>query len=726
MKEIPTSQKTFNLLAESKSPYLLQHADNPVAWHPWGENAFQKAKQEDKPVFLSIGYATCHWCHVMAHESFEDTEVADYLNKHFVSIKVDREERPDVDQVYMSVCQALTGRGGWPLSVFMTPDKKPFFAGTYFPKRSRLGMPGFIDICANIADVWKNKRKELMVSSEKITAAIQQVGKEYPDRLRGKRIDEDTLKECFQHFQKAFDPQWGGFGSAPKFPSPHNYSFLLRWHARTGNKTALEIVEKSLQSMRRGGIFDHIGSGFHRYSVDERWLVPHFEKMLYDQAMLSLAYTDAYQVTGKDCYGQVVRKIATYVLRDMTSPEGGFYCAEDADSPGNADSKGEEGLFYVWNPREVIAHLGQEDGDIFCRFYNITEKGNFEHNLSIPHMTESVDGFAERKKITPKELQHLLDTCREKLFQIREKRIHPLKDDKILSGWNGLMIAALARASQALGESKYYDAAQKSADFVLKSMRNENGRLYRRYRLGENAFPGFLEDYAFMIWGLIELYESGHEVRYLKEALDLNQIMHDLFWDDSSGGFFFTGKDSEQLIIRSKEIYDGAIPSGNSVALMNLMRLARMTGDTALEERAEQIIKTFSAQIMSHPMGFTQFLAACDFIIGPSQEIVVVGAPQDRVVEAFGHQKITLIDGILQYIAGHLFPDIPVDIGVVSYNMKALSVIIFGFDAVGYLLTVSQRVDLLGDRFVRRPGSLVGRSLRRFIRACDDGEHCDQ
>lgn len=637
MNETAPSQKTFNRLSESKSPYLLQHADNPVAWYPWGENAFQRAKEEDKPIFLSIGYATCHWCHVMAHESFEDTEVADYLNKHFISIKVDREERPDVDQVYMSVCQALTGRGGWPLSIFMTPDKRPFFAGTYFPRHSRMGMPGFIDLCANVIIAWKNKRKDLMESSEKITASIQQMDqmdtKQHSDQTMNKSVNKDTLKECFEYFQNSFDPEWGGFGSAPKFPSPHNYSFLLRWHKRTGDKNALKMVEKSLQSMRQGGIFDHIGSGFHRYSVDERWLVPHFEKMLYDQAMLSLAYTDAYQVTGKEFYGQVVREIVTYVLRDMTSPEGGFYCAEDADSPQDANSRGEEGLFYVWNPQEIIAHLGADDGDIFCRFYNITEKGNFEHNLSIPHMTQSIEAFAEQEKVTSKDLHHLLATCRGKLFSIREKRIHPLKDDKILAGWNGLMIAALARASQALGEPEYLDAAKKSADFVLASMGRESGRLYRRHRLGESAIPGFLEDYTFMVWGLIELYESGNEVRYLREAINLNQTMHELFWDDANGGFFFTGKDSEQMISRSKEIYDGATPSGNSVALMNLMRLARMTGDTALEQQADQVMTTFSAQIMSHPMAFTQFLAACDFIIGPSQEIVVVGDPQDRMVK---------------------------------------------------------------------------------------------
>jgi len=623
MPEGGKAKTTYNRLAKSKSHYLLQHAENPVAWHPWGEEAFQKATKEDKPVFLSIGYSTCHWCHVMAHESFEDHGVADILNDHFISIKVDREERPDVDQIYMTVCQALTGRGGWPLSIFMTSDKKPFYAGTYFPKESRLGMPGFMDICRNIATAWQSNRRQLLESSERITAAIQPARRSDPER----ELDAKTLKNCFEHFRNAFDSQWGGFGSAPKFPTPHNYSFLLRWYRRTGDKNALAMVEKSLRSMRMGGMFDHIGLGFHRYSVDERWLVPHFEKMLYDQALLSLAYTEAYQVTGLDGYRRVVREIATYVLRDMAGPEGGFYCAEDADS------EGEEGRFYVWKPQEIREHLGAEAGELFCRFYSITESGNFEHGRSIPHMTEAVDSFAGRVGLSPEELDLRLSRARERLFAVREKRIHPLKDDKILSAWNGLMIAALARAYQALGESTYRDAAQRSADFVLNQQRNDNGRLYRRYRLGERAIPGFLEDYAFVVWGLIELYESTFEVRYLQEALALNQAMVDLFWDETGGGFFFSGKDNEQLIAQSKDIYDGATPSGNSVAVMNLLRLGRMTGDTALEKRAESSIRTFASQVAAYPMGFTQLLAAVDFLIGPSQEIVVAGDPRNETTQ---------------------------------------------------------------------------------------------
>jgi uncharacterized protein len=619
MNESGEAAGKCNRLAGSQNPYLLQHAENPVDWYPWGDEAFQKAADEDKPIFLSIGYATCHWCHVMAHESFEDLQAADILNKHFVSIKVDREERPDVDQVYMSVCQALTNRGGWPLSIFMTPDRKPFYAGTYFPRETRMGMPGFMDICNKIADVWKNDRRQLLESSEEITGAIQPSGM----GNSGTKLNLETLDLGFHYFQKSFDSEWGGFGSAPKFPAPHNYSFLLRWYMRTGDKSALFMVEKSLKSMRAGGIFDHIGFGFHRYSVDERWLVPHFEKMLYDQALLSLVYTEAYQVTGQDGYKRVVKEISTYVLRDLPSPEGGFYSAEDADS------EGEEGLYYIWKPREVREILGADEGSLFCRVFNITEEGNFEHGLSIPHLTESVDSFAEREGISSEELEMRLSRCREKLFHFREERVHPLKDDKILSAWNGLMIAALARAFQAFGESAHLDAAKRCADFVLKRMRTKNGRLYRRYRLGEAAIPGFLEDYSFLVWGLIELYEATFEVRYLEEALALNDSMCDLFGDKTGGGFFFSGKDSEQLISQSKDVYDGAIPSGNSVAVMNLLRLGRMTGDTGLEKRAEKSMKAFSSQIKSYPMGFTHFLMAGDFFIGPSQEIVITGDPLD-------------------------------------------------------------------------------------------------
>ncbi|MDY6954069.1 MAG: thioredoxin domain-containing protein, partial [Thermodesulfobacteriota bacterium] len=517
----------FNRLSKEKSPYLLQHAQNPVDWYPWGDEAFKEAKEKDKPLFLSVGYATCHWCHVMAHESFEDEDVARLLNKYFIAIKVDREERPDVDKIYMFVCQSLTGHGGWPLSVFMTPEGKPFFAGTYFPKTARMGMPGFTDVVQQIAHMWENDRASIVKSSEAITAAIQpRSGSDGS----APSLNADTLRKGFTQLARTFDPNWGGFGTAPKFPTPHHLTFLLRWHKRSGDAMALDMVEKTLTAMRRGGIFDQIGLGFHRYSVDKEWLVPHFEKMLYDQALLAMAYTEAYQMTGTAPFAEAAREIFTYVLRDMTSPQGGFYSAEDADS------EGKEGLFYVWTPQEVTALLGKERGALFCRFYDITERGNFEEGRSIPHVRISSQRFAEREGIDPAQLDGMLSEARNKLFRARGKRIHPLKDDKILTSWNGLMIAALAKGYQVFGDEAYAGAARDAVAFVLNNLKTAQGRLLRRFRQEDAAYPGYLDDYAFLIWGLIELYEATFEISLLEEALALNEAMTDLFWDEKGGG----------------------------------------------------------------------------------------------------------------------------------------------------------------------------------------------
>jgi uncharacterized protein YyaL (SSP411 family) len=622
MKKIDSGKRAVaNRLSNEKSHYLLQHAGNPVDWYPWGEEAFEKARKEDKAIFLSIGYSTCHWCHVMAHESFEDEEVGRILNDSFVSIKVDREERPDVDMVYMSVCQAITLKGGWPLSIFMTPEGKPFYAGTYFPKTGRMGMPGFVEILGQIGSVWQNDRPTLIEASEKITEGIQ------PKPSRGTQVELGlgALEKGYQQLSQTFDPRWGGFGSAPKFPTPHNLTFLLRWHKRNGDEAALQMVEKTLDSMRNGGIFDHIGFGFSRYSVDERWLVPHFEKMLYDQAMLAMAYSETYQATARVRHGQVAAEILTYVLRDMTSPEGGFYTAEDADS------EGVEGLFYVWTPQQVSKHLGKDLGDLFCRFYDIGHPGNFENGLSIPHVRMSSEEFAARENIKVSELEENLQSARERLFSARERRIHPLKDDKVLTSWNGLMIAAMAKAFQALGDPAYVAAARRAVDFVRHTLKRPGPRLYRRYREGEVAYPGYLDDYGFFVWGLIELYEATFEIRYLEEALELNHAMIDLFWDGDEGGFFYSGKENEVLIKPSKEIYDGAIPSTNSVAVLNLLRLGRITGDGKLERMAKQTAEAFSKRIKAYPSAYTQFLAALDFTIGPSREIVIVDDPgRDR------------------------------------------------------------------------------------------------
>jgi hypothetical protein len=603
-----------NRLAQEKSPYLLQHADNPVDWHPWGEEAFRRAREEDKPVLLSIGYATCHWCHVMAHESFEDEEVARALNRDFIAVKVDREERPDVDSVYMQVCQALTGAGGWPLTVFLTPDKKPFFAGTYFPKASAYGRPGFLDVLAAIVQTWRNQREKITGAGDQITRALRQ-----RPQAGEAELSEQTLEKGYWQLAKSFDPKQGGFGAAPKFPTPHHLTFLLRWHLRQPTSRAREMAERTLTAMRMGGLFDHVGWGFHRYSVDAQWLVPHFEKMLYDQAQLAYAFLEAFQLTGQELYQRTAREVIGYVLRDLTSPEGAFYSAEDADS------EGVEGKFYVWTPAEVKQVLGEELGGLFCSHYGLTPEGNFEHGLSIPHEREPVEAVAARRGLETGEAERLLAEARRQLFAAREKRVRPLTDDKVLTAWNGLMIAALAKSAQALGEGEHLAAAQRAADFVLAELTDDKGRLLRRWREGQTLGPGYLDDYAFFLWGLIELYEAGFEPRRLEEALALARQMHELFWDDVGKGFFYTPHHAEDLIVREKDLYDGATPSGNSTAAWCLLRLARLTGDTAWEKRAGELMRAFSAQVDQTPMAYTQLLMALDFAQGPSREVVVAG-----------------------------------------------------------------------------------------------------
>jgi len=605
-----------NALIHEKSPYLLQHAENPVDWYPWGNEAFQKSKEEDKPIFLSIGYATCHWCHVMAHESFEDPETARILNDHFISIKVDREERPDVDKIYMSVCQALTGQGGWPLSVFLTPQRHPFFAGTYFPRSPRMGLIGFPELLLKISNLWKDDRDRLLITGNQITDHIQKFSRATSS---GKTLGVETLQKAGQQLARTFDPQWGGFGGAPKFPTPHQLTFLLRRNRRSRDPLELEMVEKTLESMRRGGIFDQIGFGFHRYSVDEKWFAPHFEKMLYDQALLAMAYIEAYQVTEKPFYARVAREVFAYVLRDMTAPEGAFYSAEDADS------EGKEGLFYLWTPQEIQDILGKERAELFCGFYDIREGGNFEGGRNIPHIAISVPSFARRHRIDEQGLESILQDARERLFLAREKRIHPLKDDKILTSWNGLMIAALLKGYRALGEDAYLNAAQMALNFLLNTLRINDGRLLRRYREGEAAHPGYLDDYAFLVWALLEAYETAFDPTYLEHAMALTRSMLELFWDQAHGGLFFTGMENETLITRIKDVQDGALPSGNSVAALNLFRLGRLSGDTMLEEKADALLQTFAAQVDEYPSAHTQLLQALDFAIGPAGEVIIVG-----------------------------------------------------------------------------------------------------
>jgi uncharacterized protein YyaL (SSP411 family) len=591
-----------NRLALEKSPYLLQHASNPVDWHPWGEEAFEKARREDKPIFLSIGYSTCHWCHVMERESFEDRGVAEILNRHFVSIKVDREEREDVDNVYMAVCIAVSGHGGWPLTIVMAPDGKPFLAGTYFP-RDRL-----VDILKAVAELWAKDRATLLRNAQNIT----EHARKFATPTAAGRVDaEAALKAGFEQFRLRYDPVHGGFGQAPKFPTPHDYSFLLRYWRRTGEAEPLAMVQKSLKAMRLGGMYDQVGFGFHRYSTDRVWLVPHFEKMLYDQAMLAMAYVEAHAATGDGFFAGVAREILEYVMRDMTSPEGGFYSAEDADS------EGEEGKFYVWTVKEFVDALGEAEGRFFAKRFDVTAGGNFEGGANILRLERPLEE-AEAGRWA---------AARAKLFEARKKRVPPHKDDKVLTAWNGLMIAAFARAAWVLDEPAYERAASRAADFVLSKLRRgPDGRLLRRWRNGEAAIPAFADDYAFFVWGLLELYEAGFDARYLREAFALNRSMLELFWDGGGpGGLFFDAADGEKLIFRKKEIYDGAVPSGNSVAALNLLRLGRIAGDAELERRAAEIFAAFAGEIGRAPSGHAQALIALDFAAGPTREIVIAG-----------------------------------------------------------------------------------------------------
>jgi uncharacterized protein YyaL (SSP411 family) len=620
-----------NHLINETSPYLRQHAHNAVDWYPWGPEAFEKAQRENKPVFLSIGYSTCHWCHVMAHESFEHPEVAKLMNEAFISIKVDREERPDIDNVYMSACQVMTGSGGWPLSIIMTPDKKPFFAATYIPRESRFGLIGMTELIPNIKELWTTRRGEALSLSNEIAAVLQRTSRATP----GEELDEATLELAYEQLTKRFDVQHAGFSSAPKFPTPHNLFFLLRYWKRSGNKAALDMVEKTLQAMQRGGIYDHIGFGFHRYSTDSQWLVPHFEKMLYDQAMLAMAYTEAYQATGKEDYGKTAQEIFTYVLRDMTAPEGGFCSAEDADS------EGEEGKFYLWTQEEVRQALGNKEVDFVAKVFNLEKDGNFteqatmkKSGVNILHLRKTLGELASDLNMSHQDLQEHLEGIRQKLFDYREKRIHPMKDDKILTDWNGLMIAALAKGAQAFDEPEYAEAACRAADFILRNMRKSGGRLLHRYRDGQAGVEANLDDYAFLVWGLIELYEAIFKTKYLKVALELTGDMVRHFWDEDSGGLYLTPDDGERLFVRKKEIYDGAIPSGNSVAMLNLLRLGRMTATSDLEEKAARIGIAFSGSVKQLPSAHTQLMVALDFGIGPCYEVVIVGKAQAEDTKA--------------------------------------------------------------------------------------------
>jgi uncharacterized protein len=620
-----------NRLINEKSPYLLQHAYNPVDWYAWRDETFEAAKSEDKPIFLSIGYSTCHWCHVMERESFEDPEVADLMNKTFISVKVDREERPEIDNVYMKVCQMVTGSGGWPLTIIMTPDQRPFFAATYIPKENHFGRMGMMSLIPRIREYWTTRREEVVNSSEEIVAALRKISAP----VSSGALDEQVLDMAFKELRARFDDRCGGFGNAPKFPTPHNLLFLLRYWKRRDSAEALQMVERTLDGMRGGGIYDHVGFGFHRYSTDARWLVPHFEKMLYDQALLALAFTEAHQATQRREYARTAQEILTYVSRDLTSPEGAFYSAEDADS------EGVEGKFYLWKESEVKRLLSAEEADMVLQAFHVSPEGSFAEPGSagpeggnILHQSESRAVIASRLGMSVEEYEVRWQAARKRLFDARERRVHPHKDDKTLADWNGLVIAAFARAGQVLGESRYVETARRAAEFVLASMRLPDGRLLHCYREWEASVDGNLDDYAFMTWGLIELYEASFNVEYLEIAVDLITRTLDDFWDDDQGGFYFTARTSEKVLVRSKEIYDGAVPSGNSVAVLNLIRLSRMTGRSEFEDKAWQTARAFGRAIRESPGAYTQMMVGLDFAIGPSFEVVVTGKQEAQDTHA--------------------------------------------------------------------------------------------
>jgi uncharacterized protein YyaL (SSP411 family) len=602
-----------NRLIDETSPYLLQHAHNPVDWYPWGEEALRRARDENKPILLSIGYSACHWCHVMERESFEDPEIARLMNDNFVNIKVDREERPDLDTIYMEAVQAMSGHGGWPMTVFLTPDGVPFYGGTYFPPTDRLGMPGFQRVLTSIAEAYRRAPDEIRRSAEQLRS---QLGRSLMGHEAG-ALDERVAAAAYQGLAASFDARHGGFGGAPKFPQPMNLEFLLRYYKRTGEPHALEVARVTLDHMRRGGIYDQLGGGFHRYSTDDVWLVPHFEKMLYDNALLARVYLEAYQVTGDEAYRQVVEETLGYVLREMTGPEGGFYSAQDADS------EGEEGKFFIWTPREIAEVLGLEDAPLVTAYYGVTEQGNFE-GRNILHLPRPVEEVAQAHGDSPARVHDAVERARRLLFAAREKRVKPGRDEKILTAWNGLMLRAFAEAARVLGHADYRATAEKNAAFLLANLRRD-GRLLRTYKDGRARLNGYVEDYAALADGLLALYEVTFEPRWFAEARTLAEEMVQHFWDDAEGGFFNTSDDHEQLISRPKDLFDNAIPAGNSMAVDVLLRLGALTGEGRYAEHAERTLRALSGVIPRAPGAFGRLLAALEFLLATPTEVAIAG-----------------------------------------------------------------------------------------------------
>ena len=619
-----TAPKHTNRLINETSPYLLQHAHNPVDWYPWGQEAIAHAKQENKPILLSIGYAACHWCHVMERESFENEDIAAIMNALFINVKVDREERPDLDEIYMNAVQIMTRQGGWPMTVFLTPDLKPFYGGTYYPPTDRYGRPGFPKVMQAVAEAYTDKHTQVLQQADQLTTQIQQISNALTTDEQP--LTEDLLHNAFQHYQTQYDPDHGGFGNAPKFPPNMGLPFLLRYSHRTGNTYALEMAEHTLQKMARGGIYDQLGGGFHRYSTDAHWLVPHFEKMLYDNSQLVIAYLEAFQVTQNPFYRDIACETLDYVLREMFDPDtGGFYSTQDADS------EGVEGKFFVWEPTDVEDILGETDAEIFCEYYDITPHGNFESE-NILHVQTPADTFARKLNMDVAELETLLNTGKQKLFNAREHRIKPGLDDKILTSWNGLMIRAMAVGYQLTGNQEYRDAAEKSARCILTTLSQDNGLLLRTYRAGKSHLNGYLEDYGYFIAGLIALYEATFHPNWLTEAERLARLMMDQFGDEN--GFFFTGKAHETLIVQSKSAYDGATPSGAAMAIHALLRLAKHLDIPEFHDKAVETLKLYHHQMQGMPTGSAQLLSELTFLLSTPKEVAIIGPKSDPQTEA--------------------------------------------------------------------------------------------
>lgn len=637
------SLKNTNNLINEKSPYLLQHAYNPVDWHAWNDEAFAKAKKESKPVFLSIGYSTCHWCHVMEHESFEHDDVAELMNDTFINIKVDREERPDIDHIYMNVCQMLTGSGGWPLTIIMTPDKKPFFAGTYFPKYSTQNRICMIDLVPKIKEIWANERANIYSSAEKITAELQKPLLE----ASHEQIDSTTIKKTYHELASRYDGIHGGFGSRPKFPTPHNLLFLMRYYKLYRSEEALEITLNTLRKMRNGGIYDHIGFGFHRYSTDKEWLLPHFEKMLYDQATLLRAYTEAWQITKEPEFKQTAQEIFEYTSRDLTAPEKAFYSAEDADS------EGVEGKFYTWDINEFrAAAIGNTE--LALEYFNIQEKGNFRDEATyeftgknILHVKKNKLYFSQKYNLTIEELDEKIENIRQQLFDVRKDRIRPHLDDKILTDWNGLYISSLAYAGKVFGNKEMINAAEAAWNFIIEKM-YQGKNLLHRYRENEAGIHAMLDDYAFLIWAALELYEATFNADYLQKAIELQESLNKAFWDEKYFGYFISSNKSEKLIAQMKDIFDSAIPTGNSVTFANLIKLWKITGNTKYRDNVEKMVKSYSARIVDSPSAFTHFMASYSIYSGNSPDIVIVADDNSKINE------------ITEYLFSNYHPDLSV------------------------------------------------------------------